>query len=74
MANPDLIAICPYYRRESKNSITCEGICQCDTVYSSVKFDFETDKRCWVERYCATFKYKNCPYARMIEQEKYDPT
>lgn len=65
----DKLAICPYYERESAMSVTCEGMTR--QVHSAVKFDSGEEKREWFARYCGTYKYGDCPYARMIADGKY---
>jgi len=67
--NPDKVAVCPFYERESTRSITCEGMT--DTTQCSIKFPDEGGKRRWFDKYCGGFEYTKCPYARYLENVKY---
>lgn len=58
-------AMCPYYLRCSRLSVTCEGL----GAFSAVKHEFSTeDERtayCW--KYCMAFDYKYCPHAYIMD-------
>jgi len=69
LPNPDKIAVCPFYLRESGRSITCEGLT--DGVDNSVKFRDENSKKGWFDKYCGCFGYVHCPYARYLSKVKY---
>lgn len=60
MPNHNLIAICPYYLSDNDKSITCE-----DTIR---QFRTSAIKRCYLEEHCCSFQWKDCPYARALDQ------
>jgi len=51
--------ICPYYKYDRKLSVTCEG--------GKVFFPSSEAGRKFTDTYCASFGYKNCCIAQMID-------
>lgn len=64
---------CPYFKgvinKHSKTYISCEG-----TEYpgSMMRFfpDWET-RRAYMEKYCGSEQYWNCPVSKVIDEEQY---
>ena len=44
------MSICPFYQRESRLSIVCEGYCQEQQI--GMKFRTEAEKLQWQQKYC----------------------
>lgn len=63
-----VIAMCPFYIRESAMSITCEGFLT-DNSYNTTKFSSEKDKIeyqrvcCWREEWC------KCKLAKILNKK-----
>lgn len=61
----DAGAICPFYEKSHKNVIRCECIIGGTArLWHVFETNEETEKH-W-EEYCATFRYRKCPYALML--------
>ncbi len=64
-----VLFICPFYRSERGNCLTCEGMIK----YSTNRTCFT--KKAMLERhkqkYCYTYNYKGCHWARLLEERKY---
>lgn len=58
------MAVCPFYQRESRLSIICEGYCEDQQV--GMKFRTEEEKRAWQREYCLRFYYPRCPLAATV--------
>ena len=56
-----LVAICPYYQKEEKNTLKCE-ICKIRFKDKKMRADF-------LKKYCTSFDYKSCTLC--IETDKY---
>ena len=65
------LAVCPFYEREAVQSVTCEGAGRIK-MHTLVKFETVHGKKFWFDSYCSGFKYKSCPYAKMIVGAKYN--
>lgn len=61
-------AKCPYFERESKFSVTCEGIYKNTTI--KTEFESEDDKIKFEEREC--FRYPNECIVQKIKNKIYD--
>ena len=57
-------AVCPYYIRERKMEICCEGMRV--GICTGVLFGSEEEKREWIRDFCGGFDDNLCPYARVI--------
>lgn len=58
-------SICPYYIREYKRSITCEGLIDGEETlhrFRSVKEKCAHQRRC-----CFRYDYDRCPYAKALD-------
>ena len=63
-------AFCPFYLKESKKSITCEGLI--DGVDSLMRFRDETAKKNYQENHCNSERYYlRCRHAKALH-EKYE--
>lgn len=62
-------AVCPFYIREYKRSITCEGVGQSDEILH--RFSGGQEKAEFQRRYCFGYGFYRCPVARML-WEKYE--
>lgn len=60
----DGIAICPFYQKSERNTITCDSVID----EARVNFVFpNTDKaEDHFVNFCATFCYQGCPYAQLL--------
>ena len=58
------MSICPFYQRESRLSIVCEGYCQEQQI--GMKFRTEAEKLQWQQKYCLRFYYPRCPVAATV--------
>lgn len=58
------MSICPFYQRESRLSIVCEGYCQEQQI--GMKFRTEAEKIQWQQKYCLRFYYPRCPVAATV--------
>lgn len=57
--------ICPYYRYEQRDKITCEGFWRWQTI--DMRFRTRKKKDEWRERCCEQYEYKRrCPLAMAI--------
>ena len=69
--NGGVTTVCPFYQRESKYQITCEGII-CGS-YTQTRFSSETEKLEFMRKACASFEYAlRCPLARLLMQRYLD--
>lgn len=66
-ASPGMYAKCPFYRRESRFSVCCEGIGE-GTEFS-IKFQTEEDKKQYIRAHCNQMK-SGCEL-RIALQKKY---
>lgn len=57
-------AICPYWLKEAKYSITCESTIT--GAQNMQRFRTEREKAEHEHAYCETFAYARCPYARLL--------
>ena len=48
---------CPFYKEETRNSISCEGIFGCSCVHT---FATATEKKNHKEKFCDVFNFKKC--------------
>lgn len=63
--------VCPFYQRESKYQITCEGII-CGS-YTQTRFSSEAEKLEFMRKACASFEHAlRCPLARLLMQRYLD--
>lgn len=60
---------CPFFRRQTADSIVCEGMVG---QHAEQLFDKKEAKDCWRRKYCGSFGYKRCPYYRGVLREVYD--
>lgn len=58
--------ICPYYTRDSEYSITCEGVIE--GAVCAHRFAGPVAKRTHQVEYCESYNYKQCPWAKVLEQ------
>lgn len=58
----DARAFCPFYIRENKTSIVCEGILGSHTRHI---FESETEKKTHEKDFCTSKNCKNCIYHRL---------
>lgn len=58
---------CPFYRmpKGSKNIIRCEGTT--DSQTTELVFSHTAKKKEWQDKYCNSFSFLACPYAKMID-------
>ena len=64
----DRKAECPFFRKHTPNTITCEGIIA-DTT-ETMLFKSQTSKKLQYELYCC-FKYETCPrYTPLMNKYK----
>lgn len=63
----DMNVKCPYFKRESRLQIACEGISTADAV--ALKFETQEQKKEYMERECYRFP-NECKIAAVVE-EKY---
>ena len=69
---------CPFFRMPKegrKNSIRCEGID--DAQVMELIFSHTQKKKDWLKKYCNTYSYLKCPYAKLLDEawkEKLDGT
>lgn len=60
-------ALCPFYIKEAKLSITCEGL-----LYRSqdaVRFERPDDRIAIIELYCKSADWATCPRAKILVQK-----
>ena len=57
-------AACPYFVREKRLEICCEGMAA--GMDTGLCFCREADRKEWFSAYCSGFQYLHCPYAHMI--------
>ena len=57
----DAYTLCPFYHKESKNSIICEGI---DTDTTNI-IRFGIDKKYYKNRYCRS-RYEDCKLQKIL--------
>lgn len=48
---------CPFYKNETKNSISCEGIFGCTCIHT---FASRIEKKNYKQKYCDVFDFKKC--------------
>lgn len=59
--------VCPFYQRESKYQITCEGIIY--GSYTQTRFESESEKLEFMRKACASFEHAlRCPLAKLLMQ------
>lgn len=69
---------CPFFRMPKEgrqNSIRCEGVE--DSQVMELIFSHTQKKKDWLSKYCNTFTYLKCPYAKLLDdawKEKLDGT
>lgn len=60
--------VCPFYLKEAKYSITCEGLIT--NTQLMTRFKDENEKMCHQEHHCMKFTYKDtCPVAYVLTDE-----
>lgn len=55
------MSVCPFYEREARLSIVCQGFSE--TQQLGMKFASEAEKLKWQREYCLRFYYPRCPVA-----------
>lgn len=68
MPNYGTYAICPYFVSEDILSIRCESIVQENNATNVMRFKNAGQKKAWLKRYCETYHYCDCPYAKILEE------
>jgi hypothetical protein len=63
--------ICPYYEREAKLSISCQGVI--DESQNMTKFESTEAKKKWQENVCFTYQYDKCPIVKILEATEENP-
>lgn len=58
--------ICPFYRNNEKKTIQCEGLISLDGIQ---KFGAEKALKIHMTKYCNSFNYRFCPYAKALKQK-----
>ena len=58
------MAICPFYQREARLSIICEGYTPQQNLM--MRFESEAEKQRWQQEYCLRYYYPRCPLAATI--------
>jgi len=67
MSRADWVDIkCPFYMRKEGYAIRCEKIVQGSTSTSS-RFRDSNEQTQWLEMYCKSYNYDNCPFAKLAE-------
>ena len=62
-------AVCPFYSREGKLEIVCEGFFE--RTAAVIRFQNGADKRAFQQKHCETYHYDSvCPVAEKL-MEKY---
>ena len=71
MPNVSTIAICPYYKTEDTYSVICEGIVEIKNAKTknNVRFSRKEKKEKWIDMYCKSYTYCNCPYAKLLNKK-----
>lgn len=64
--NEQVDVICPYYLSHAKQSLTCET--PWGTRITIRQKSYYHRER-WMERYCYTFNYINCPNAQICDKK-----
>lgn len=59
-------AKCPFFRAAKKQYIHCEGLEHGQRV--ELNFKRKTKHSAWVERYCCSYRYEQCPLYQALEQ------
>ncbi len=59
--NVSPLAVCPFYRREQKQAIMCDGFLLGVSV--TLRFTDPREAKLHKENYCRSQKYVQCPYA-----------
>lgn len=67
MPNFGTYAICPFYISEDMLTIRCEGIVPENNSTYVMRFKDTRMKKAWLDKYCETYGYCNCPYAAILE-------
>ena len=67
ITKPIVNADCPYFLREYKRTITCEGLIDGST--NTIKFDQEEDKASYIKEHC--FCYPNTCHIACALDNKY---
>ena len=60
--------ICPFYKNETKNSLSCEGIFSCSCTNNFLTAE---EKKRHKKMFCDTFIYKDCILYQSIMHNKY---
>lgn len=68
MPNYGTYAICPYFVSEDLLSIRCESIVKENNATNVMRFKNTGMKKAWLSRYCETYQYGKCPYAKILEE------
>lgn len=60
--------VCPFYKDETKNSLSCEGIFGCNCTHT---FMTAEDKKRHKKLFCDAFDYKDCILYQGVIENKY---
>lgn len=61
-------AICPFYIKETALKISCESAIS--DVFFQLYFANSVKKKEYQKKFCNTFNYADCPYARTLLQKE----
>lgn len=61
-------AKCPFFKGDSKMSVACEPHINLTRVNRS-EFYSEEGRSLHEERYCFSYKYLECPYAKLLNEK-----
>lgn len=61
-------AKCPYFKGDSRMSVACEPYIKLATRANRTEFTSEDSRRGHEEKYCFTFGYNRCPYAKLLTE------
>ncbi len=64
----DTKVICPYYKRETAQSVRCEGMSDGNLLH--INFCSKENKKDHKKSYCCSHRYTNCPLARIHRSNK----
>lgn len=59
---------CPFFRMPKegrKNTIRCEGVDEIEVT--ELIFSHTDKKKRWLKKYCNTFSFLRCPYAKLLD-------
>ena len=65
----DSMIECPFYKWNSRTTITCEGIA--DGMNVQQTFASPAAQVSWKKCFCRTMHYNKCMYAKMLQDKKY---